>query len=119
MTATPNKLKTISDPPPLLYVRGDVSCLTLPQLAIVGSRNPSPGGKQNAHEFAKSLSKLGIVITSGMASGIDASAHIGALEADKPTIAICAQGLIESIQQNTRPWHIKFQPKALWFLNFV
>ncbi|VVM21734.1 Rossmann fold nucleotide-binding protein Smf possibly involved in DNA uptake, partial [uncultured Gammaproteobacteria bacterium] len=72
----------------------DVSCLTLPQLAIVGSRNPSPGGKQNAHEFAKSLSKLGIVITSGMASGIDASAHIGALEeADKPTIAICGTGL--------------------------
>jgi len=89
----PEQLKTISDPPPLLYVRGDVSCLTLPQLAIVGSRNPSSGGKQNAHEFAKSLSNLDIVITSGMASGIDASAHIGALEADKPTIAVCGTGL--------------------------
>ncbi len=89
----PEQLKTIYDPPPLLYVRGDASWLGLPQLAIVGSRNPSPGGKENAYEFAKYLSKLGIVITSGMASGIDANAHIGALKAGKPTIAICGTGL--------------------------
>ncbi|SFV87252.1 Rossmann fold nucleotide-binding protein Smf possibly involved in DNA uptake [hydrothermal vent metagenome] len=89
----PELLKTISDPPPLLYVRGDIACLSLPQLAIVGSRNPSPGGKENAQEFAKSLSQAGLIITSGMASGIDASAHIGALETDKPTIAVCGTGL--------------------------
>lgn len=89
----PKQLKTIADPPPLLYVRGDVSYLSLPQIAVVGSRNPSPSGKQNAHEFAHSLAKHGIVIISGMASGIDASAHIGALEADQPTIAVCGTGL--------------------------
>ena len=89
----PPLLKNISDPPPLLYVRGKVSCLSLPQVAIVGSRNPSPSGKQNAHDFAKLLAKYGITVTSGMASGVDANAHIGALEADKPTVAVCGTGL--------------------------
>ncbi|CAC9443340.1 Rossmann fold nucleotide-binding protein Smf possibly involved in DNA uptake [Bathymodiolus heckerae thiotrophic gill symbiont] len=91
--AYPQQLKTLADPPPLLYVRGDVACLSKPQLAIVGSRNPSAGGKQNARDFAQSLSQLGIIITSGMASGIDASAHIGALEANAQTIAVCGTGL--------------------------
>ncbi|HIM54884.1 MAG TPA: DNA-protecting protein DprA [Gammaproteobacteria bacterium] len=89
----PQQLKTIADPPPVLYVRGDIACLSKPQIAIVGSRNPTPAGKQNAQQFAKALSKLGLVITSGMASGIDASAHIGALEADQLTIAVCGTGL--------------------------
>lgn len=89
----PKQLKDIADPPPVLYIRGDVSCLSRPQLGIVGSRNPTPAGKHNAHEFAKSLSKLGVIITSGMASGIDASAHIGALEANQQTIAVCGTGL--------------------------
>ncbi len=91
--AYPDQLKTIADPPPILYVRGDTECLSKPQLAIVGSRNPTPAGKQNAQQFASALSKLGLVITSGMASGIDASAHIGALEADQSTIAVCGTGL--------------------------
>lgn len=89
----PAQLKDIADPPPLLYIRGDVSCLSKPQLGIVGSRNPTPAGKQNANAFAKALSKLGVIVTSGMASGIDASAHIGALEANQPTIAVCGTGL--------------------------
>lgn len=89
----PQLLKNIPDPPPLLYVRGDVSYLSLPQLAIVGSRNPSPAGKKNAQEFAKLLSQSGLIITSGMASGIDANAHIGALEVNQPTIAVCGTGL--------------------------
>jgi DNA processing protein len=89
----PDQLKDIADPPPLLYVRGDVKCLSRPQLAIVGSRNPSTGGKQNASQFASELSKLGLIITSGMAGGIDANAHIGALEAGAKTIAVCGTGL--------------------------
>lgn len=89
----PPQLKAIADPPPILYVRGDVDCLSLPQLAIVGSRNPTPGGEQNAYQFAKSLSLSGLVIISGMASGIDAKSHIGALEADGKTIAVCGTGL--------------------------
>jgi DNA processing protein len=89
----PKQLKTISDPPPLLYVRGDIDCLSRPQLAIVGSRNPTSGGEDSAYTFAFELSKLGMVITSGMASGIDAKAHIGALEAGAQTIAVCGTGL--------------------------
>ncbi len=89
----PPQLKAIADPPPILYVRGDVSHLSKPQLAIIGSRNPTPGGRQNSYEFAQSLAEVGVVITSGMASGIDANAHIGALEAGQPTIAVCGTGL--------------------------
>lgn len=89
----PPQLKTIADPPPILYVRGDVDCLQDPQLAIVGSRNPTTGGEQNAQKFAADLAKLGLVITSGMASGIDAQAHIGALEQGAKTIAVCGTGL--------------------------
>ncbi|BAS68475.1 DNA-processing protein DprA [Bathymodiolus septemdierum thioautotrophic gill symbiont] len=89
----PESLKNIHDPPPLLYVRGNIECLSMPQLAIVGSRNPSAGGKENAQSFAKSLAQSGLVITSGMASGIDAYAHMGALEVNKPTIAVCGTGL--------------------------
>ena len=91
--AYPEQLKSIIDPPPILYVRGDVDCLSDPQLGIVGSRNPSVSGKKHAQDFAKSLSKQGITITSGMASGIDASAHIGALETHYSTIAVCGTGL--------------------------
>ena len=89
----PAQLKAIADPPPVLYVRGDVKHLSAPQIAIVGSRNPSPAGKQNAQQFAGALAHLGLVITSGMASGIDAKAHVGALEAGQPTIAVCGTGL--------------------------
>ena len=89
----PKQLKTISDPPPLLYIRGSVECLSKTQFAIVGSRNPTPGGKQNAYQFSQELSRAGMIITSGMASGIDAQAHIGALEVDCPTIAVCGTGL--------------------------
>jgi DNA processing protein len=88
----PKKLLEISDPPPILWVRGDVNLLDKQQLAIVGSRNPTTGGADNTREFAKNLSSK-IIITSGMASGIDSNAHLGALEAENPTIAVCGTGL--------------------------
>lgn len=89
----PEGLKQISDPPPLLYVRGGLKYLSKPQLAIVGSRNPSASGKDTAQKFAFELAKKGLTITSGMATGIDAKAHIGTLEAGFPTIAVCGTGL--------------------------
>lgn len=89
----PSRLKHLTDPPPLLYVQGDINLLARQQLAIVGSRNPSAGAKQDAYRFAKDLSQQGLVITSGMAMGIDAQAHLGALEAGAPTIAVCGTGL--------------------------
>jgi len=75
----PQLLLEISRPPPLLYVKGDPACLNLPQLAVVGSRNATAGGLDNAHHFSRHLAAGGLVITSGLAAGIDASAHQGAL----------------------------------------
>ncbi|MDO9215376.1 MAG: DNA-processing protein DprA [Methylococcales bacterium] len=89
----PPLLKELSDPPPVLFVRGNIALLTLPQIAIVGSRNPSTMGKETAFEFAKSLSHCGFVITSGLALGIDAASHQGALNVGGFTIAVAGTGL--------------------------
>jgi len=88
----PALLKEIPDPPPILFVRGDVSLLARPQLAIVGSRNPSVSGSQLAHDFAAALSRHGLIITSGLALGIDSASHQGALNADGKTIAVAGTG---------------------------
>jgi DNA processing protein len=89
----PSQLKEINSPPPLLFVRGDQSLLTQPQIAIVGSRNPSPLGVQTALDFAYSLALHGLTITSGLALGIDAASHQGALNAGGQTIAVTGTGL--------------------------
>lgn len=89
----PELLQAIPDPPLVLYVSGNPSLLSAIQLAIVGSRNPSRLGEEIAHEFAASLARLGIVITSGLALGIDGAAHRGALAADGPTLAVAGTGL--------------------------
>jgi len=88
----PHLLKSIYDPPVLLYVRGDADILNLPQLAIVGSRNATPGGCATARRFSAHLGQAGLCITSGLAIGIDACAHRGALDAGAATIAVCATG---------------------------
>ena len=90
--AYPYLLKTIADPPPLLFVRGDPVFLAQPQVAIVGTRNPSRGGEQLAHDFAAELAGRGLVITSGMALGIDGAAHQGAVDAKGITIAVLGTG---------------------------
>jgi len=89
----PARLKEIHDPPPLLFVQGQVELLSMPQLAVVGSRNPSQTGQETAHEFAQYLSSIGWVITSGMAFGIDVASHQGALAANASTIAVAGTGL--------------------------
>lgn len=91
--AYPKPLAQISDPPPLLYVLGSVDVLNKPQLGVVGSRNPTAGGKLITKELSTSLSLSGLVITSGMAAGIDGEAHIAALETGGETIAVCGTGL--------------------------
>jgi len=89
----PDLLKTISSPPPVLFVRGDPDYLQLPQLAMVGSRTPTASGRKTAMEFARHLSASGITITSGLARGIDAACHQGALEGIAGTVALVAHGL--------------------------
>lgn len=92
-TVYPRLLREIPRPPPLLFVRGDPTCLSLPQLAIVGSRNPSGGGSENAERFAHYMAERGFAITSGLALGIDAAAHRGALRAGGKTIAVMGTGI--------------------------
>jgi len=88
----PALLREIPDAPLLLYVRGDPASLNSKQLAIVGSRNPTPAGRSLASRFARNLSRAGFAITSGLATGIDAAAHAGALSVARPTIAVMATG---------------------------
>lgn len=88
----PRLLQEIPDPPAALFVRGNPHSLGLPQLAIVGSRNASPGGAETAFGFARHLGGCGLAITSGLALGIDAAAHRGALAADAATVAVLGTG---------------------------
>jgi DNA processing protein len=89
--AYPPLLRQIDAPPPLLYLIGDRQLIQQPQLAIVGSRNPTSTGLENAFEFARHLAASGICVTSGLAQGIDGAAHSGALEGGK-TIAVMGTG---------------------------
>ena len=89
----PKQLKEINSPPPLLFISGNKELLSQPQISIVGSRNPSVIGIQTAIEFAYSLAEYGFTITSGLALGIDAASHQGALNAGGSTIAVAGTGL--------------------------
>lgn len=89
----PSLLLEIADPPPLLYVWGDLECLNAPQLAIVGSRRPSRQGLTDSHDFSAALAAGGFVITSGLAYGIDATAHHAALGAGGRTNAVLGSGV--------------------------
>ena len=89
----PLLLAELPDAPIGLFVRGDPDVLSMPQLAIVGSRNPTAAGIDHAREFAAHLARAGFAITSGLAIGIDAAAHRGALAAGGRTLAVCGTGL--------------------------
>ena len=88
----PQYLREIHAPPLILYISGNPSMLSQPQLAIVGSRNPTPSGRNLAHTFAVQLSHAGLTITSGLAIGIDGCAHQGALQSNAATIAVLGCG---------------------------
>jgi DNA processing protein len=89
----PPLLAAIDDAPVVLFVRGDPGVLSSPQIAIVGSRNPSPGGREHALAFGDALARLGLTITSGLAIGIDAQAHRAALRAGCTSVAVAGNGL--------------------------
>lgn len=78
--------------PPVLFVAGHAEVIVAPQVAMVGSRNPTPSGREIAAELATELARQGLVITSGLAVGIDAEGHAAALKAGQPTIAVMATG---------------------------
>ena len=89
----PQTLLQIPDPPTLLYVRGRLDLLNSAALAMIGSRNPTPQGSQNAERFAAALAQAGLTVTSGLALGIDAAAHRGALTASGNTVAFIGTGI--------------------------
>lgn len=89
----PKLLKEIPDPPILLYVKGQKELLPDPQIAIVGSRNSSRLGLETAKDFSSYLSSVGLTITSGLATGIDAAAHKGGLLGQGKTVAVVGTGL--------------------------
>lgn len=88
----PALLGEIPDPPPALFISGDPNLLSQPQIAIVGARNPTMSGREIAAEFAGFLVGAGFVITSGLALGIDAAAHSGALAGPGQTLAVMGTG---------------------------
>lgn len=88
----PALLAAIPDPPLLLYINGHAELLAGPALAIVGSRNASTQGKANAQAFAAALSGAGMTIVSGLALGVDAAAHEGALKGPGGTVAVIGTG---------------------------
>jgi DNA processing protein len=89
----PPLLLQTADPPAVLYVRGRAELLRHPAIAIVGSRSPTAGGVSNAEAFAQALSEAGLTAISGLALGIDAAAHRGALRAVSSSVAVCGTGL--------------------------
>ena len=91
--AYPAQLAAVTDAPPVLVTIGDVALLAQPQMAIVGSRDPTAAGRRVASSIAGELATAGLVITSGLARGIDTAAHQAALAQGAPTIAVCGTGL--------------------------
>lgn len=90
--AYPQALLTMPDPPPLLYVKGRLDLLQARAVAIVGSRSATPQGIEDARRFARALSDAGIAVVSGLALGIDAAAHRGALDGAASTLAVIGTG---------------------------
>ncbi len=89
----PQRLLQTADPPLLLYAMGRAELLNADSIAVVGSRNPTPQGAENARAFARALGDAGLTVVSGLAMGIDAAAHEGALDASGSTIAVVGTGL--------------------------
>ena len=88
----PPQLECMPNPPAALFVAGDPGLLLRAQVAIVGARNASPGGRRNAAAFARALGECGLVVTSGLAEGIDAAAHEAALAGSAGTLAVVGTG---------------------------
>jgi DNA processing protein len=97
----PSRLREIPDPPLALFVRGEVADLDRPAVAIVGARRASGYGRRVAEELGRDLAGAGLVVVSGLAAGIDAAAHRGALAAGGRTVAVLGTG----IDRVYPPWH--------------
>src|SRR5207248_1601622 len=99
----PLELKQIYDPPPVLYVRGAVSTISQPGIAVVGTRHPTPYGTGMAERLACDLAARGLTIISGMARGVDTAGHRGAIAGKGKTVAVFGTGIdVIYPKENTR-----------------
>jgi DNA processing protein len=89
----PPQLQEIPDPPPVLWVRGDVECLSAPAIGVVGSRDATPASIAVARKLGTELAEAGLVVVSGLARGIDGASHAGALAGAGRTVAVMGSGL--------------------------
>ena len=103
----PPLLRRCPNPPLALFVDGDPGLLWHPAVAIVGSRAPTPAGRDNAGEFARALSRAGLLIASGLAAGIDTVAHQAALSVEVPTVAVLGTGPDVPYPRSNRGLHGK------------
>ena len=111
-------LREIFEPPVLLYAKGDLSLLAHPTVAIVGSRRPTPYGSAVSERFAADLAVRGLVITSGMARGVDTSAHRGALDAGGKTIAVLGCGIDRCYPSENKKLKAEIEQKGLVLSEF-
>jgi len=109
----PKLLKQLDDPPMALFASGNLALLDDPKVAIVGSRRPTPVGENVVQQLARDLASLGIVVTSGMALGIDCMAHRAALNIQGPTIAVMGCGLDISYPARNRSLHRQLVEQGL------
>src|ERR1700674_764191 len=114
----PEQWLQIAAPPPLLYLKGRRELLRASSLAVVGSRNATPQGLSNAHQFAKALSDTGLAITSGMALGIDAAAHRGGLAGKGASIAVLGSGLDTIYPARNKPLALALAKQGLLVSEF-
>jgi DNA processing protein len=114
----PPLLRDIPSPPAALYADGDPDILWQPQVAVIGSRNPTAGGKDNATDFAGELSRQGMTITSGLAAGIDSIAHAAALDAGKTTVAVMGTGLDRVYPSSSRALAVRIRDKGILVSEF-
>lgn len=114
----PELLKEIHGAPPVLYAIGKKELLDTPQIAIVGSRNCTPGGANTARDFAAFLARAGLTITSGMAMGIDQHAHQGALDATGNTIAVIGTGIDRIYPSKNKQLAYRIAEKGLLISEF-
>jgi DNA processing protein len=114
----PVLLRTTERHPPALYVAGNLEALNDPQLAIVGSRNPTHQGLDTAHELAEYLAARGLVITSGLAAGVDSAAHRGALAAQGITLAVLGSGVDVIYPRSNRTLSLEIQQQGALISEF-
>ena len=114
----PALLKQIADPPPLLYLKGEAELLNTPSIAIVGARRASFYGLKIATKLATNLAELGITVVSGLARGIDAAGHKGALQAGGNTIAVLGCGLDIVYPSENQKFYAKIEKEGVLISEF-